>query len=118
MTTQQGDTSLSAATSSAPCWSCVGYPGCFEDCAKQDAWLKKTDSQQHIIVSILSELYRAERIHQPGMTKAHYYAVIAEEFREYEAEVFREKSEKLTEPQRRELVQLAAMCIRAMKDLG
>jgi hypothetical protein len=109
---------------SSPCHKCHAWkvdPQCFDDpCYLLIGW--RRSGRRAVIYSILAEimaeLERAEGLHAPGTTKAHYYAVIAEEFREYEAEVFREKSERLTDAQRIELVQVAAMCVRCIKDLS
>lgn len=103
-----------------PCENCTAfYPDC-HPCAIKRAWVEtgERDRAFAILLEIYNELKRAQGLHAPMQSKAHGYGVITEEYREYEREVFREKTERLTKPQITELTQLAAMCVRAMLDLG
>lgn len=66
-----------------------------------------------------AEVTRAESLF-PGLNNPHYYlGVIWEEFEEFKDEVFKFNLNKNrdTRPQMRtELIQLAAMCVRAIRD--
>ena len=65
---------------------------------------------------IALELTRAERLHGPMPSAHHALSVIHEEFLEVRSEVYRQRPDRkrLTT----ELVQLGAMCVRALLDLG
>lgn len=72
-----------------------------------------------IIVDINLELGAAQNANGP-MTNLHEaYGIIAEEYREFETEVFKNprKHPDRNALARKELIQLAAMCVRAIKDL-
>lgn len=62
------------------------------------------------------ELENARQIYPPFNSLHEAYAVILEEVKEFEAEVFRKPDERRPEQLLRELAQVAAMCQRAVED--
>jgi hypothetical protein len=71
-----------------------------------------------ILAEIEHELWDAEAAHA-SMNSAHEaFAVILEELDEFWEEVRKKRSERLNTKMRDELVQTAAMCVRAIRDLN
>lgn len=66
---------------------------------------------------VKSEVERAQMKHPPMHSHHEAYAVILEELEEYWAEVMKRPSKRNPEELRMELIQTAAMCIRALTDL-
>jgi hypothetical protein len=69
---------------------------------------------------IIAELERAISGHGKIRVTHEAYGIIAEEFREFETEVFKNPRKHLEAlpNMRKELIQVAAMCMRAILDLG
>jgi hypothetical protein len=63
------------------------------------------------------ELKRTQEQHAPLNSAHEAYAVILEELDEFKAEVWKKRAERNQEAMRKELVQIAAMAIRAIEDL-
>jgi hypothetical protein len=70
-----------------------------------------------ILQEILNEVTRARRLHQPMNSHHEAYAVILEELDEYWDEVRKKREERDPEAIRKELIQVAAMCVRAVNDV-
>lgn len=71
------------------------------------------------IAAVAEELNRARSLHPVAMNSAHEaYAVIAEELDEFWEEVRARRSDRNRLNMREELLQTAAMCVRAITDLG
>src|SRR5579862_6521909 len=70
---------------------------------------------QSILQDISLELGAAENANGPMINLHEAYGVIAEEFREFETEVFKNprKHPDRNDTARKELIQVAAMCVRA-----
>jgi hypothetical protein len=102
---------------SHPCSACKGYPDCINGCLRLTVFNNATARAWKIVLDVIVELNRAESLHAPMMSKAHALGVIREEYLEFEREVMLEKSEGLNPTMTTELVQLAAMCVRAIQDL-
>ncbi len=102
---------------SHPCRNCHGYPDCINGCLALEAYRMARSKEWFILLAICKELKRAESLHAPMGSKAHALGVIREEYLEFEREVMAEKSEGMNAKMRRELIQLAAMCVRAIQDL-
>jgi len=100
-----------------PCNNCHGYPDCINGCLALEAYRMANSKAWFILLAIAKELQCAESLHAPMASKAHALGVIREEYLEFEHEVMAEKTESLNTEMRNELVQLAAMCVRAIKDL-
>ena len=66
--------------------------------------------------AIFRELERARRVHREFPTYHHALGVVREEYREFEDEVFKRDVDPAVAA--RELVQLAAMSVRALVDLA
>lgn len=75
-------------------------------------------SMEVALGDVAHEIDRARTVHPPLHSAHEAYAVILEELDEYKAEVWRKSSERDRAAMRRELVQLAAMAVRAIGDLG
>lgn len=82
-------------------------------------------SYEHVTVNLLAneiiaEAHRAGKLFAPMNSPHEAMAVILEEYTEYQLEVFKHntsKPDRDTRPrQREELIQLAAMCMRAILD--
>jgi len=69
------------------------------------------------IAAIAAEVDRARGMHAPMCSAHHAYAVILEELDEFKAEVWKCRSARDPQAMRAELIQLAAMCVRAIEDL-
>ena len=68
--------------------------------------------------SVVHELARARGLHPTNMQNAHEaYAVIKEELDEFWAEVMKKSEARSKEKMAEELIQVAAMAIRAVTDL-
>jgi hypothetical protein len=83
--------------------------------------LDNLDNFATIAIQVVAEAGRAARIHDPMHSPHEAYGVIKEEFEEFWAEVkaFNLPKGKDTRPNMRlELIQTAAMCIRAIRDLN
>lgn len=70
-----------------------------------------------ILNEIKAELFAAENAHDKMNSAHEAYAVILEELDEFWEEVRKKRSERLNVRMRDELVQTAAMCVRAIRDL-
>lgn len=70
------------------------------------------------LYQIRNELERARGQHAPLNSAHEAYAVILEELDEFKAEVWKKRSERDPAKMRAELIQIAAMAIRAVEDLG
>ena len=72
----------------------------------------------YVVAVVRDEAERAARKHKPMNSHHEAYAVILEEFEEYWAEVQKGGSTpRDPEALKTELIQTAAMCCRALKDL-
>lgn len=69
------------------------------------------------ITAVAAELARAREQHKPLNSAHEAYAVILEELDEFKAEVWKKTRERDLSAMRAELIQLAAMAIRAVEDL-
>jgi hypothetical protein len=76
------------------------------------------DAADHIILEVCSELKRAMQLHGPQRSAHESYAVILEELDEFWQEVRKKKEHRNPKAMRTELIQTAAMCCRAIHDLG
>ena len=72
---------------------------------------------EYFLSDVASEVARAEAQHKPLNSAHEAYAVILEELEEFKAEVFKKAQWRDRTQMRLELIQLAAMCARAVKDL-
>ena len=85
----------------------------------QDIVAEQTPEQQ-LMTEVQTELARARSLFAPMNSPHEAMAVILEEYTEYQLEVFKHntsKPDRDTRPrQREELIQLAAMCMRAILD--
>lgn len=71
-----------------------------------------------IVAEVLLELSRAREKHHRKLNSAHEaYAVILEELDEFKDEVWKKGSQRNRWNMRQELIQVAAMAIRAIEDL-
>lgn len=70
------------------------------------------------LLDVQEEFYRAIKKHAPLNSAHEAYAVILEELDEYKAEVWKKRSNRDSAAMRAELVQIAAMCMRAVEDLN
>lgn len=70
-----------------------------------------------LLLEIGSEVQTAEAKHKPLNSPHEAYAVILEELQEFWLEVMRKDEDRRPEAMRLELVQAAAMCIRAIRDV-
>lgn len=66
---------------------------------------------------VLGELERATELHGPMMSSHHAYGVILEEVDEFWDEVKKKRELRSKQKMKEELVQIAAMCCRAIIDL-
>ena len=82
---------------------------------RQQAFTAKVDV---FLGAVAAEATRATTKHPPLHSHHEAYAVILEELDEYKAEVWKQTKNRDKEAMRTELVQLAAMCVRAAVDLG
>ena len=82
--------------------------------------LTKTEQLENIAAEAVEEASRAATLFAPMNSPHEAMAVILEEYTEYQLEVFKHntsKPDRDTRPrQREELIQLAAMCMRAILD--
>lgn len=69
------------------------------------------------LAQVAAELERARSQHAPLNSGHEAYAVILEELDEFKAEVWKKRRERNPAAMRTELIQLAAMAIRAIEDL-
>jgi hypothetical protein len=70
-----------------------------------------------ICQEVLNEVTRARQLHQPMSSHHEAYAVILEELDEYWEEVRKKREERDPKAIREELIQTAAMCVRAVHDV-
>lgn len=70
-----------------------------------------------VLAAVASELEYARSKHAPLNSAHEAYAVILEELDEFKAEVWKKTRDRNREAMRAELIQLAAMAIRAIEDL-
>ena len=63
------------------------------------------------------ELESATSLHGPMASAHEAYAIILEELDEFKAEVWKKPSQRDKENMRKELIQIGAMCARAIGDL-
>lgn len=73
---------------------------------------------QVFLEAVDHEAIRATQKHPPMNSHHEAYAVILEELDEYKAEVWKQTKARDRENMRTELIQLAAMALRAAVDLG
>lgn len=76
------------------------------------------DRIQEIAREVAAEVWRASCKHKPMNSAHEAYGVIKEELDEFWDEVKLKSEERSSENLRTELIQTAAMCIRAINDLG
>lgn len=76
------------------------------------------ETHNTFLLDVAAEYYRAVKQHAPLNSAHEAYAVILEELDEYKAEVWKKREQRDKHAMRAELVQLAAMCMRAVEDLG
>lgn len=69
------------------------------------------------LYQVRNELERARGAHAPLNSAHEAYAVILEELDEFKVEVWRKRAERDPARMRAELIQIAAMAIRAVEDL-
>ena len=74
-------------------------------------------AEQRTLDEVVAELGRARTHHTPLNSAHEAYAVILEELDEFKAEVWKKTRERDRAAMRAELLQLAAMAIRAVEDL-
>lgn len=72
----------------------------------------------HIMNDVSNELTRAMRLHNPQRSAHESYAVIQEEVDEFWEIVKRKAEHRDRKQMKQELVQIAAMAMRAIHDLG
>ncbi len=70
-----------------------------------------------LVDEVGSEVKRAMDLHAPLNSAHEAYAVILEELDEFKEEVFLRREKRSPERMKKELIQTAAMCIRAINDL-
>lgn len=70
-----------------------------------------------VIAAVSAELARAREHHKPLNSAHEAYAVILEELDEFKIEVWKKSRERDLTAMRSELIQLAAMAVRAVEDL-
>lgn len=70
-----------------------------------------------VLAAVGSELERARLEHAPMASAHEAFAVILEELDEFKLEVWKKRSERDLVAMRAELIQLAAMAVRAVEDL-
>ena len=73
---------------------------------------------EYIVLEVHSELERAMQLHGPQRSAHESYAVILEELDEFWQEVRKKSRPRDPKAMRMELIQTAAMCCRAIHDLG
>lgn len=69
-----------------------------------------------LLMEVAREFDRATELHGSFHSAHEAYAVLLEEVREYEAEVFKKRELRSKEAMREELIQIAAMACRAIVD--
>lgn len=74
--------------------------------------------QQQYLVDVEAECHRACQLFPPFHSAHEAYAVILEELEEFWDEVRQKAAQRSPEAMRAELVQVAAMCLRTVIDLG
>lgn len=77
-----------------------------------------TESIADVCNDVWQETCRAMELHAPQRTAHESYAVILEELEEFWGEVKKKRAERDERKMREELIQAAAMCVRAIVDLG
>lgn len=80
------------------------------------AYRRSLFTRSEALIDVNTELARARGAHKGLSTPHEAIAVIREEYLEAEREVFAKECDRRA--LRKELVQLAAMCLRAIEDLG
>ncbi len=73
--------------------------------------------EDHLFPEILAELQLARRVHEPMHSAHEAYAVILEEVDEFWEETKKRSAEQDKQKMKNELVQIAAMAVRAIVDL-
>lgn len=71
-----------------------------------------------VLKEIETEVARAMLLHAPQNSAHESYSVILEELQEFWAEVCKKRAERDERKMCEELIQTAAMCVRAIVDLG
>lgn len=71
-----------------------------------------------ICAQVSDEVWRASIRHKPLNSAHEAFAVILEELEEFKAEVWKKTEDRTAADMRKELIQTAAMCVRAINDLG
>jgi hypothetical protein len=71
-----------------------------------------------LAMDIADEVIRARSLWPPMHSLHEAYAVILEEFDEVKAETFKRQNQRDAAAVRKELIHTAAMCMRAILDLG
>lgn len=79
-------------------------------------WAAPKGTRSVFLLEVAAEFTRAVKKHGPMHSAHEAYAVILEEMDEFKNEVWKQGHDKAA--MRAELVQLAAMCMRAVEDLG
>lgn len=77
-----------------------------------------SQADARVVRLVYEELLRARQLHAPMHSAHEAKAVIEEEFEEFWAEVKRREECRDPRKMARELIQTAAMCMRALLDLG
>ena len=70
------------------------------------------------VQAVIRESERAEAKHPKFPTLHHSYAVLLEEVDEFKAEVWKQSDARDNAAMRKELIQIAAMCLRTVEDLN
>jgi len=73
---------------------------------------------EYICIEVAEEVGRATNLHLPQLSAHESYAVILEEVDEFWDEVKKKSRERSNAAMRTELIQIAAMAVRAIHDLG
>jgi hypothetical protein len=79
--------------------------------------LQRRGGDINLLNDVFDELTQARAGHAPMHSAHEAYAVILEEVREFEAEVFKKTGARSRRDMYQELVQIAAMAVRAAVDL-
>jgi hypothetical protein len=73
---------------------------------------------EHVTLDVAAEVGRAMELHSPMNSAHEAYSVILEELDEFWEEVRKKREERQPDAMRTELVQIAAMAVRAICDLN
>jgi len=101
------------------CYTCTAYHDDF-DCSLRKQYLADVirEDEFKILLEIHGELKRAEKKHGPMLSTAHGAFVVCQKADELARAVAAEKSDGLNDDIREEAVQVGAMALRFLKDLG